>query len=298
MLELIYELFLGSGLSSLVWPVCDDLQVDNTNRSTMSVTPSHILQALVGTEALNPGLVVGDNLAYMQCSDGGRINITSSTQVIQLYMHASGCQPGKQHILLRTAHGVPKPSSVECTICSCEGDQYRGQGLKPSDAELDFISTLKVTELDEQTIWQVAAGWWKGRKALVDAYIYTSNLYLQVDGTKHTGTFRGKKPVATIETDIQCCVDAWCQSVKLMRMHHEDALDSGCLLDALEWVKGQCCIVLSPGFSTIRWKKPDGNMQTYLRCLQDRLPNCEMRESTYGNYVFTCQEQDSNTTDG
>lgn len=264
----------------------------------MSVTPPHILQAVAGTQPLNPGLVVGETLAYMQCSDGGRINITSSTQGIQLYMNASGCLPGTQHMLLRTAHGVAKPSRLECTICNCEGDQYRGQGLKPSDAELDLISTLKVAELDEQTIWQVAAWWWKGRKALVDAYIYTSNLYLQVDGTKHTGTFRGKKPIATIETDIQCCVDAWGQGVNLMRMHHEDTLDNGCLLDALECVQRQHCIVLSPGFSTIRWRKPDGALLTYLKRLQDSLPGCEVGESPFGNYVFTRQQQGSSTADG
>ncbi len=264
----------------------------------MSVTPPHILQGLAGTELLNPGLVVGDTLAYIQATQGKNINITSSTQGLQLYMNATGCKPGMQHLLLRTAHGVTRHGSMECTICNCAGRVYSGGGLKPSDAEMDFISTLKDTEVDQQTVWQVAAGWWKDRKALIDAYIYTSKLYLQVDGTKHTGKFRGKKAMATIETDIDCCMDAWELGAKLMRLHHEDAVDSACLLDALECVKGRHCIVLSPGFSKVRWKKPDGIWQTYLNCLKDRLAGCEMSESSYGNYLFTHKKQQSSTATG
>jgi hypothetical protein len=67
---------------------------------------------------------------------------------------------------------------MDCTICNCEGGVYSGGGLNPFDAEMDFISTLMDTEVNQQTVRQVAAWWWKGRKALVDAYIYTSKLYL------------------------------------------------------------------------------------------------------------------------
>jgi hypothetical protein len=99
---------------------------------------------------------------------------------------------------------------------------------------MDFISALKDTEVNQQTVRQVAAWWWRDRKALNGAYIYTSKLYLQVDGTKHTGKFRGKKAIATIETDIDCCMDASKLGAKLMRPHHEDTVDSACLLDALD----------------------------------------------------------------
>ena len=259
----------------------------------MVVTPPHILQGLTGTEQLNPGLVVGEKLAYLQCVDDSKINITQSTQCIQLYMKATGCRPGKQHMLLRTAHGVARPGSMECMICNCEGEEYRGDGLKPSDAELSFIGTLKGTKLDEQTIWQVSAYWWKDRKAQIDAYIYTRKLYLQVDGTKHTGTHRGKKVIDGIATDIGCCVDAWEAGAKLMRMHHDDVVDSACLLDALSCLKNQHGIVLSPSFYTVRWKKPNGTWLSYLECLKGRLPGCEMTERPCGNYVFTHQKQQS-----
>ena len=122
---------------------------------------------------------------------------------------------------------------------------------------------------------------------LIDANIYISKGYLQVDGTKHTGTFRGKKAIATIKTDTACCLVAWKLGAKLRRLHHDDAVDSAYLLDALECVKAQHCIVLSPSFSKLKWKKPNGVWQTYLKCLRDRLPGCDISEISCGNYIFT-----------
>lgn len=202
------------------------------------VTPPHLIQGLAGTELLNPGLHVEEASAYSVCVDGSRLYIRNSTTGIQLFMNEEGCLHGQQHrppyLRLRTPHGVAKPgSTIPCTICSCDGENYRGQGLAPSKDELRFIVTMKAIQLDTQTCWQVAAWWWQQCKALIDAYVYHVKLYLQVDGTKHTKRFRGKQVSSIIGTDVSCCVAAWEAAVSLMRLHHEDDSDSACILDTL-----------------------------------------------------------------
>lgn len=159
--------------------------------------------------------------------DGSKINIRKTTEVLQLYMNAEGCRPSKQHVMLRTPHAVSKPGSLLCTICQCAGEQYSGQGQAPSKAELGFISMLTSLELDQQTAWQVATWWWKERKAQIDAYIYTAKLYLQVDGSKHTSCFRGKKAASSIATDVDCCVAA-CASCRHRRQRKLAGSSSEC----------------------------------------------------------------------
>lgn len=236
---------------------------------------------------LNPGLVIQGDNARIACPDGRGINITRTTQGLQLYMKAEGCRDGKQHLLLITPHAAAKPGSMHCTICQCDSEQYTGQGLVPSKAEIGFIGTLKAVGLDEQTIWQVAVWWWKDRKAQIDACIYTIRLYLQVDGTKHTSTYKGKKAPSSITIDVDCCAAAWDAGVKLMRVHHADMGDSECLLDAVATARQQQCIVLSPGFSTVKWRKADGMYQSYSEYLKSRLPECGLSYSPYGNIIYT-----------
>jgi hypothetical protein len=257
----------------------------------MTVTPAYLLQGLANTQMLNPGLVIAGEHAHIVYPDGSKINIRKTTETLQLYMNAQGCRPGKQHMLLRTAHAVARPGAMQCTFCQCHGEQYSGQGQAPSKAELGFISMLANLELDQQTAWQVAAWWWKDRKAQIDAYIYTAKLYLQVDGSKHTSCFRGKKAASSIATDIDCCAAAWEAGAKLMRMHHADTGDSECLLEAVVSAKQQQCIVLSPGFSTVKWKKADGGWQTYAEYLKARLDNCVMTYQACGNIIYICKLQ-------
>jgi hypothetical protein len=253
----------------------------------MVVTPPYLLQALANTELLNPGLVIAGEHAYMTRPDGRKTYIRKTTEGLQLYMNAEGCRPSKQHMMLRTPHAVSKPGSLLCTICQCAGEKYSGQGQAPSKAELGFISMLASLELDQQTAWQVATWWWKERKAQIDAYIYTAKLYLQVDGSKHTSCFRGKKAASSIATDVDCCAAAWEAGASLMRVHHADIGNSESLLEAVVSAKQQQCIVLSPSFSTVNWKGPDGGRQTYAKYLLDRLPDCVMTDHGSSNIVYT-----------
>lgn len=249
------------------------------------------MHGLAGTELLNPGLVMEETSAYLVCKDGSRLYIRNHTTGIQLFMNAEGCLMGQHHLLLRTAHGVAKAGSMACTFCCCKGDTYTGQALAPSKDELAFIATLKATQLDVKTCWQVAAWWWQERKAQIDACIYPVKLYVQVDGTKHTRSFRGKQVPATIKTDVSCCVAAWEAGVNIMRIHHEDVSDTVCVLDAVASVQEQQCIVLSPSFSAVKWKQAGGAWQTYELYLSARLQGCEVTYRMCGNIVFTHKKQ-------
>lgn len=278
--SLVVDFAFLSGLSAMT------CRTNNISVSTMPVTPPHLLQGLMNTESLNPGLTFNGEHAYIACSGGGKISITKTTVGLQLYMHAAGCQAGKTHVLLRTPHGVAKPGSMECVFCHCDGARYTGPGLPPSKDELHFITTLKSAKLDAETCWQVTAWWWKQRKAQIDAYVYTARMYLQVDGTKHTAVFRGKQAPHSIATDVECCVAAWEAGVSLMRIHHEDVSDSMSLKYAVAFAKQQQCIALSPSFDRVKWQQTDGSWHTYTSYLSARLKDSVMITQPCGNIIF------------
>jgi len=70
----------------------------------------------------------------------------------------SGADRGLQHLLLRRTPGVTGLGNMNCTICICECGVYSGGGAKPFDAEMDSISTLMDTDVNQQTVRQVVEG--------------------------------------------------------------------------------------------------------------------------------------------
>ena len=62
----------------------------------MAVTPEYLLTGLHGLEHLNGSVVVDGDQAWIDCADGGKIYIRKTTEVIQLYLNATGCQVGKK----------------------------------------------------------------------------------------------------------------------------------------------------------------------------------------------------------
>lgn len=217
-------------------------------------------KALEGTQQLNPGLV----LHGLQPVYNKRI-LAANTEGVQLFFRAAGCDPGTQHVHLRTPHGVNKPEHLKCLLC-------------PSyvAARVQYGTERQVIEHVRQSrdghnvllgfVCQWAPRWWKGR---VDFYHYPTETIIQVDGPPHFEGHRNQQPCLLLQKDIECCVKVLQQHGRMLRIHHMDIEESAEAVHKAINKEG-AFIALSPKFADV--SDVQGNIvKSYMSMICNRL---------------------------
>lgn len=196
---------------------------------------------LEGTEDLNPGLVANGLHPKLE----GKL-LPASAEGVQLFFKASDCEPGAQHVHLRTPHGVKKPEDLECQLCP----EFVGTRVE-WQTERQVIEHIRQSEnghkLLQEVVCQWVPKWWSGR---VDFYHYPSKTIIQVDGEPHFEGVRKLKPCTLLQNDMKCCSKVWQQQARMLRIHYAD-------IDASAEYVQRCIakqgpfIVLSPSFAMV-----------------------------------------------
>jgi very-short-patch-repair endonuclease len=194
---------------------------------------------------MNPSLTWSGETVFYQ----GR-PLTVSQEQVQLFFTAAGCNAEVTHYRLLTPYTVHKGADMTCFFC---------QGNYRFETEAAVGRALKRAGLDTVTTWQCRP---PGAGSVVDFYVYTAGLIIQVDGTAHTeGVRPDRLPRQLLQHDISRCVAAWQGGLKLMRIHYDD-MEDWLLPWVLQWVVAKCTytpgplILLSPGYQGMGFQHP------------------------------------------
>jgi hypothetical protein len=226
------------------------------NKRAVELSP-FILEALEGTQKYNRGLKISLGEARLDSVCIGR------SYRGRLVLKCIGCKSPRQHFRYVTPNAVSKEEDLWCVYCLGEAQQW-GDKEKANALERAVISLLDRLNLLEEFAWQVRPVWWIGR---VDFYHFPTHVALQIDGKGHFKGqwYLGKKDV--LMRDIKCCVAAYKESAKLVRVSHADlaAAHGQCIIKAAIQSKLAHFIVLSYGCWTATWQDAEGLQSCYLK---------------------------------
>jgi hypothetical protein len=247
--------------------------------------PRHIYSALLCSKKHNEEQHEG----FVLTEEGGHVGsiaLSKTLDTFQFVLGCTGCGSGKQHYKFATLNSIRNDKAkLECWVCVGKTSSS-SSNMKDSkfQSEVDVAQQLQSRGLDQQTAPQVAVEWWNGR---VDFYHFSSKTCINVDGTAHFSTFRGKRFSVALERDLTCCSRAWEGGGRLVRVHAEDAECCAWLLQQAVETAGKPLIVLSPGFDGVRWQQGSVKLQ-YLAVLKARLGRgVHINEHTDGSVWLT-----------
>jgi hypothetical protein len=198
-----------------------------------------LVRLLAATGDVNPGLECREGRLFLHNQP-----LAAHAERPQLMCPSEGCLPGHQHYRLLTPHAISNSANLQCAIC---------QRREVYSTEQYMTSALQRYGLDQQAVLQWRPSWWRGR---VDYYFPNCQVVMQVDGAAHfVANPRTRQLAELMQLDMAFNLAAWQAGAKLMRVHHEDQVDTPWLLQLLGMAqRGGPLLVLSPSFTRVRWQ--------------------------------------------
>jgi hypothetical protein len=233
--------------------------------------------AVTARPELNPQLYEDGQHIYIVTEEGKKQYLSNS---LEGQRFALACRCGQHHVRWATLHSILDPNSLFCQWCECELESWEGSGKDPvSAAEKEAMEALQCVGLDHTTACQVVLPFWPGR---LDFYHIISDTVVQADGSSHFVYMHHRAPQLQLLSDIDCCVKAWREGVRLLRVHHEYAHIREAMIVATQLPHARF-VMLTGCYERVRvWHK--GRHRSYItllkrklrgaRYLQMRVPGC------------------------
>lgn len=133
---------------------------------------------------------------------------------------ALACTCGKGHVRYSTLNSVRKEHNLKCQFCqhgSAAWRDARKRRVYPSEKKA--MQALKNEGLDIRVACEVSLAFWHGR---MDFYDIPSQTAMQADGGKRGTKRHSHLPGKQLHLDLECCVRAWQEGVRLLRLHTTD----------------------------------------------------------------------------
>lgn len=244
-------------------------------------------QALQTASGLNPRVLLPHpHVASICTSHGNTMPITNSTTGYQLYFALVGCQPGKQHYRYNTPHALRNSSQLLCPFCKGNSDEWREHKRRCiPKSELVIMHMLMVLQLDASVCWQVMVDFWA---APVDFKFINQALIIQADGSCHFSAMYDSTTGQQLADDLRFCASGYKAGASIVRVHAlelSNKRSTSILQAALSIAVNKCCIVLSPGYTTVCMYEA-GGFVTYAQLLADMLPDTIIAEDALHNIII------------
>lgn len=144
---------------------------------------------------------------------------------------------------------------------------------------------LMVLQLDVSVCWQVMVDFWA---APVDFKFINQALIIQADGSCHFSAMYDNSTGQQLADDMRFCASGYKAGASIVRVHAlelSNKRSTSFLQAALSIAINKCCIVLSPGYSTVCMYEA-GGFVTYAQLLADMLPNTIVTQDVMHNIVI------------
>lgn len=173
-----------------------------------------ISQAVVAAMHLNKGVVQRGRELYVKLADGSEQLMCSS---MEGHKFALACTCGRGHVRYSTLSSVRSMKSLLCQYCHHASPAWReAHKRKVFPSEKKGMKSLKQEGLDCRVACEVLLPFWRGR---VDFYDIPTRTAMQADGGKRGAKRHSKLPGKQLQLDLECCLRAWQEGVRLLRLH-------------------------------------------------------------------------------
>lgn len=167
---------------------------------------------------LNSGVVQHGKQLYVTHADGTERRLCSSLQGHKL---ALACTCSKGHVRYSTPNSVRSLAALLCQYCHHGTPAWReARRRRVHRSEKKGMQALKSEQLDTRVACEVRLQFWHGR---VDFYDIPSKTAMQADGEKRGAKLQSKLPGKQLQLDLRCCISAWREGVRMLRLHTEDS---------------------------------------------------------------------------
>lgn len=176
---------------------------------------------MAAAQHLNPHVTREGEHFYITLPDGTKKKICSSMEGHKL---AVGCMCSGGHVRYCTLNSIRAERNLLCQFCHHDQPAWKdAKRRRVVDSEKDAMQALKRVWVDKQVSWEVALPIWHGR---VDFYDIPSRTVMQIDGKSHHVQTHHKQPGRQLQRDLRCCIDAWQEGLRLVRLYHPPAANS------------------------------------------------------------------------
>lgn len=188
-----------------------------------------VSQAVVAALHLNSGVTQRGEELYVQLPDGTEQLLCGS---LEGHKFALACTCGNGHVRYSTLNSVRSRKSLMCQFChhgSPAWREARKRNVFPSEKKC--MHALKQVSLDNRVACEVSLPFWHGR---VDFYDIPSKTAMQADGGQRGAAGSSRQPGKQLQLDLECCLSAWQEGVRLLRLHTRNANWGATMLAAVQ----------------------------------------------------------------
>lgn len=240
------------------------------NKKSLGISPV-IYEALTKAAAHNPNVTLSNGSALI-----GSRELGSSLQQEKFVVGLLGCSPDDQHFGFRTLHSIKGQEQLLCYYCLGDNKEVWDSKKKGSSHEDAFIRVCKERGWLGELAWQVRLRWWDGP---IDFLHFPTRTAFQIDGEGHfTGQY-GESRDVILKRDISCCLKAISAGAKMVRISHQDMVDSRVAIMVQEAIESQqpSFIMVSAAYRTAGWGVGEARrwyMNELLEGIQQQHPLC------------------------
>lgn len=177
-----------------------------------------VIEAVTAVLHLNTEVVQRGQKLYVQLPDGSEKQLCCS---MEGHKFALACTCGKGHVRYSTLNSVRKENSLMCQYCQHGSTAWReAHKRRVCPSERKAMQALKDEGLDTRVACEVSLPFWHGR---MDFYDIPSKTAMQADGGRRGAKRHSHLPGKQLHLDLECCVSAWKDGVRLLRLHSKNA---------------------------------------------------------------------------
>ena len=167
---------------------------------------------------LNSGVVQRGQQLYLTLADGTERQLCSSLEGHKL---ALACSCSKGHVRYSTLNSVRSLKALLCQYCHHGTPAWReARRRRVFKSEKKAMQALKSQQLDSRVACEVRLWYWHGR---VDFFDIPSKTAMQADGEKRSAKLQSKLPGKQLQLDLHCCISAWHEGGRMLRLHTKDS---------------------------------------------------------------------------
>ncbi len=251
--------------------------------------PGYMYNSLKMAQQQNPDLrLLPNNKAHYRAASSDRpVKVVKSLVGLCLVWGLTGCTPGKQHVRECVPHSIRGPACLKCPWCNYNEDEWVAYGKqKIPESELRLMGQLVRTGWDMDARWQAKLQFWA---APVDFVLRTHrSVVLQADGSCHFDGLYQENATTKLASDLRFCVAAMTTGLSVVRVHVTEVNNKSYptyLHAGIQAAIDDCCIVLSPSYSTI-YMYDQGLPVTYAHVLAGMLPESKLSYDKWHNTVI------------
>lgn len=220
----------------------------------------YVSQAVVEALRLNATVVLKEQVLYVQLPDGTEKQLCSS---MEGHKFALACTCGKGHVRYSTLNSVRSQNNLMCQFCqhgSAAWREARKRNVYPS--EKTAMKALKLLGMDCEVACEVSLPFWHGR---VDFYHIPSKTAWQADGGRRSAKRHraahstvAQQPGKQLQLDLECCLSAWQEGVRLLRLHKKSANWGTAMKAAVQLSYGKF-VMLTHEYGAVRVDSANGS---------------------------------------